>query len=72
MGPAGTDSTLELRAPDGDEPTRLLLASGAPIGEPVVARGPFVMNSDTEILQAFEDYRRGRFGPIPRLARVGA
>jgi hypothetical protein len=72
VGAPGTASTLELRAEEGDEPVRLLLASGAPIGEPVVARGPFVMNSQTEIAQAFDDYRRGRFGPIPRLARVGA
>ena len=72
VGTTGAESSLELRSPEGDEPARLLLASGAPIGERVVARGPFVMNSDTEILQAFEDYRRGRFGPIPRLARVDA
>jgi redox-sensitive bicupin YhaK (pirin superfamily) len=48
-----------------------VLFSGRPIGERVVARGPFVMNTDAEIVQAFGDYRTGRFGPIPRLARVG-
>jgi redox-sensitive bicupin YhaK (pirin superfamily) len=39
--------------------------SSAPIGEPVVAGGPFVMNTREEIAQAFADYRRGLFGPVP-------
>jgi quercetin 2,3-dioxygenase len=64
-------SHLELRVPeDTDEPARIVLFSGAPIGERVVARGPFVMNTEAEIMQAFGDYRTGRFGPVPRLARV--
>jgi redox-sensitive bicupin YhaK (pirin superfamily) len=64
-------STLPLRVPDDAEvPARLLLASGAPLREPVVARGPFVMNTEAQILEAFADFRRGRFGPMPRLARV--
>jgi redox-sensitive bicupin YhaK (pirin superfamily) len=42
------------------EPTRLMLFSAAPIGEPVARRGPFVMNTDAEIQQAFADYRSGR------------
>ena len=72
VGSAGQSSVLDLRAPDGDEPSRAVLASGRPLGEPVVAGGPFVMNSEAEIRQAYDDFRRGRFGPIPRLARVGA
>lgn len=44
-----------------DADTRLLLIAGAPIGEPVVQWGPFVMNSREEIEQAFDDYRNGRF-----------
>jgi hypothetical protein len=36
--------------------------AGQPIGEPVVQHGPFVMNSQEEIAQTFEDYRHGRNG----------
>jgi len=40
---------------------RLLLIAGQPLGEPIVQWGPFVMNTRTEIEQAFADYRSGRF-----------
>lgn len=40
----------------------VLLLSGEPIDEPIVGHGPFVMNSEQEILQAFEDFHSGRFG----------
>lgn len=40
--------------------SRLLVFAGTPIGEPVARRGPFVMNTEEELRQAFEDYRSGR------------
>jgi redox-sensitive bicupin YhaK (pirin superfamily) len=39
---------------------RFLLVSARPIGEPVARGGPFVMNTDEEIRQAWDDYRSGR------------
>jgi redox-sensitive bicupin YhaK (pirin superfamily) len=40
----------------------LLFGHAQPLNEPVVAQGPFVMNTEEEIQQAYEDYRRGKFG----------
>jgi len=44
----------------GKEKLRVLLFSGEPIDEPVVAHGPFIMNTKQEIVEAFEDYQAGR------------
>jgi redox-sensitive bicupin YhaK (pirin superfamily) len=41
---------------------RFVLVAGAPIGEPIARRGPFVMNTEAELDQAFADYRAGRIG----------
>ncbi len=49
-------------AADGD--TILLVMTGVPIDEPVVGHGPFVMNSEAEIRQAFADFQSGRFGAM--------
>ena len=43
-----------------DADTRLLVISGKPIGEPIVQRGPFVMNTADEIHQAIRDYTDGK------------
>ena len=45
---------LEANAPSGGH---FLLLPEAPIGDPVARRGPFVMNTDSELEQAFADYR---------------
>jgi redox-sensitive bicupin YhaK (pirin superfamily) len=50
---------VRLEAPGG---AVLLFGHAEPIGEPVVAHGPFVMNSVDEIRQAFADYQAGKFG----------
>ena len=46
------------------EDTRCLLMSGEPIGEKIIAQGPFVMNSETEILEAYRDYQIGKMGVL--------
>ncbi|HET7784963.1 MAG TPA: pirin family protein [Myxococcales bacterium] len=51
---------VELRSPEG---ATVLFGHGAPLGEPVVAQGPFVMNTREEIVQAIRDYHAGLFGP---------
>lgn len=56
---AGT--TIEFTSID---PTRALFMSGEPIGEKIVTHGPFVMNSETEIMEAYRDYRMGKMGVL--------
>lgn len=42
----------------------LFVGSGAPIDEPIAQYGPFVMNTQTEIMQAFKDYQMGKMGVL--------
>lgn len=43
-----------------EQGARFMLAAGRPLGEPIVQYGPFVMNSEAEIHQAFDDYKNNR------------
>src|SRR5204863_1061879 len=75
QGERAGDGQMVLFAPDGDEVRienpadakvglEVLLIAGVPLNEPIARYGPFVMNTEAEIHQAFEDYRRGRMGAI--------
>lgn len=67
------DGQMVLFAQDGDEvriensgnaTLEILLIGGMALNEPVARYGPFVMNTEAEIRQAFEDFRLGRMGEI--------
>ena len=55
------DGPIEVAADTG---SRVLVLAGEPLDEPVVAYGPFVMNTREEIVAAFEDYQSGRMGRL--------
>lgn len=44
--------------------TRILFLSGEPLNEPVVSHGPFVMNTQTQIMEAMRDYQMGKMGVL--------
>lgn len=65
----GPTNHFILMANDGEqftieatEDAIVLVLGGEPINEPIAAHGPFVMNTREEIVQAFEDFNKGKFG----------
>jgi redox-sensitive bicupin YhaK (pirin superfamily) len=44
--------------------TRMLLLSGLPLNEPMASHGPFVMNNETQLLEAMRDYQMGKMGVL--------
>jgi quercetin 2,3-dioxygenase len=46
------------------EDTRVLFLTGEPLNEPVVSHGPFVMNTQTQIMEAMRDYQKGKMGVL--------
>jgi redox-sensitive bicupin YhaK (pirin superfamily) len=60
---------LALMANDGEnfeieatEEATVLVLSGEPINEPIAAHGPFVMNTKSELIEAFNEFNQGKFG----------
>jgi redox-sensitive bicupin YhaK (pirin superfamily) len=65
----GPGDTVAIEAASGQESRRpsleVVLLGGRPIREPVAWMGPFVMNTKSEVIQAFEDFQSGRLGSVP-------
>jgi redox-sensitive bicupin YhaK (pirin superfamily) len=43
----------------------VIVVGGKPIGQSIAWAGPFVMNTKTEVMKAYEDFQKGNFGHIP-------
>ena len=55
----GNSLNLEL-----EEESKVMILNGEPLGEPVAAHGPFVMNTRQELIEAFRDFQEGKMGQL--------
>jgi redox-sensitive bicupin YhaK (pirin superfamily) len=56
------DETFTLESTDAN--TIVLIMSGEPLNEPIAHYGPFVMNTQDELVKAVEDFQAGKFGEL--------
>ncbi len=68
--PVGGAGTSSIALETGETGGVVMVYSGEPIREPIAMGGPFVMNTEAEIVQAFRDFHGGEFGDVPRQARL--
>ena len=59
LGVLGKGASVQLAAPQAN--ARMIVVAGKPLNEPVAKYGPFVMNTQQQIVEAVEDFRAGRF-----------
>jgi hypothetical protein len=57
---ANTPGSDGIRLQAGEQATRAILVAGWPLGEPIAQYGPFVMNTEAELVQAVRDFQAGR------------
>jgi len=65
LEPSGSEFQIRTR-----EDSKILFLGGAPISEPIVGYGPFVMNTREEIYQAIADYQNGKMGRLPNTPKA--